>query len=371
MEKIRGVINKRIQEKKKNEFTDLAPIDDIENGAEYLKALHWAIKKKKVKNIALAGPYGAGKSSIIDTYLKKHRMIRNKSLRVSMATFVENETDENGNPKKISLGQDEIELGILKQLFYKVNYKKIPQSRYRKLHKINWKRVWGYLVLIFLILGVMEFIFFPDTFLMIIEKIEEAGGKFGLKGMVSDIIFLAFCVGILAIIARTYRLVLFRFKVNEVKLPTETVEKNSETAAETVFNKNMDEILYFFEETNYTLIVIEDLDRFATPEVYTKLREINKVINSYDAIQRKIVFIYALKDDIFHNEDRTKLFDFIIPVIPYIDATNSGEYLKLKLEELKSTGLEFDISDDYIMNVSPFLSDMRILNNICNEPSFH
>ena len=39
-----------------------------------------------------------------------------------MATFVENETDEKGNPKKISLKQDEIELGILKQLFYKVNY---------------------------------------------------------------------------------------------------------------------------------------------------------------------------------------------------------------------------------------------------------
>lgn len=82
MEKIREVINKRIQEKKKNEFTDLAPIDDIENGAEYLKALHWAIKKKKVKNIALAGPYGAGKSSIIDTYLKKHRIIRSKHLEL-------------------------------------------------------------------------------------------------------------------------------------------------------------------------------------------------------------------------------------------------------------------------------------------------
>ena len=164
LERIREVINKRIQEKKKNEFTDLAPIDDIENGAEYLKALHWAIKKEKVKNIALAGPYGAGKSSIIDTYLKKHRITRRKALRVSMATFVENKTDKNGNPKKISLEQDEIELGILKQLFYKVNYKKIPQSRYRKLHKINWKRVWGYLVLIFFVFGIVEFIFFPDTF---------------------------------------------------------------------------------------------------------------------------------------------------------------------------------------------------------------
>ena len=50
LEKIREVINKRIQEKKKNEFTDLAPIDDIENGAEYLKALHWAIKKMCIRD---------------------------------------------------------------------------------------------------------------------------------------------------------------------------------------------------------------------------------------------------------------------------------------------------------------------------------
>ena len=367
MEKIREVINKRIQEKKKFEFTDLAPIDDIENGAEYLKALHWAIKKKKVKNIALAGPYGAGKSSIIDTYLKKHRIIRNKSLRVSMATFVENETDENGNPKKISLGQDEIELGILKQLFYKVNYKKIPQSRYRKLHKINWKRVWGYLVLIFLILGVMKFIFFPDTFQMIIEKIEEAGGKFGLKGMVSDIIFLAFCVGILAIIARTYRLVLFRFKVNEVKLPTETVVKNSETAAETVFNKNMDEIVYFFEETKYRIVFFEDLDRLEDPSIFIHLRELNTLLNNYDGIKGRIVFVYAIRDDIFTDTDRTKFFEFIIPVIPIINSTNSGEIFLQKLEESEKKGIVHEISQEFILDVSPYVEDMRILQNIYNE----
>lgn len=367
MEKIREVINKRIQEKKKNEFTDLAPIDDIENGAEYLKALHWAIKKKKVKNIALAGPYGAGKSSIIDTYLKKHRIIRSKSLRVSMATFVENETDEKGNPKKISLKQDEIELGILKQLFYKVNYKKIPQSRYRKLHKINWKRVWGYLVLIFLILGVMEFIFFPDTFQMIIEKIEEAGGKFGLKGMVSDSIFLAFCVGILAIIARTYRLVLFRFKVNEVKLPAETVVKNSETAAETVFNKNMDEIVYFFEETKYRIVFFEDLDRLEDPSIFIHLRELNTLLNNYDGIKGRIVFVYAIRDDIFTDTDRTKFFEFIIPVIPIINSTNSGEIFLQKLEESEKKGIVHEISQEFILDVSPYVEDMRILQNIYNE----
>lgn len=367
LERIREVINKRIQEKKKNEFTDLAPIDDIENGAECLKALHWAIKKEKVKNIALAGPYGAGKSSIIDTYLKKHRITRRKALRVSMATFVENKTDKNGNPKKISLEQDEIELGILKQLFYKVNYKKIPQSRYRKLHKINWKRVWGYLVLIFFVFGIVEFIFFPDTFQMIIKKIEVAGGKFGLKGMVSNSIFLAFCVGILAIIARTYRLVLFRFKVNEVKLPAETVLKNSETAAETVFNKNMDEIVYFFEETKYRIVFFEDLDRLEDPSIFIHLRELNILLNNYDGIKGRIVFVYAIRDDIFTDTDRTKFFEFIIPVIPIINSTNSGEIFLQKLEESEKKGIVHEISQEFILDVSPYVEDMRILQNIYNE----
>lgn len=367
LEKICKVINKRIQEKKKNEFTDLAPIDDIENGDEYLKALHWAIKKEKVKNIALAGPYGAGKSSIIDTYLKKHRIIRSKSLRVSMATFVENKTDENGNPKKISLEQDEIELGILKQLFYKVSYKKIPQSRYRKLHKINWKCVWGYLILIFLTFGVIEFIFFPDTFQMIIEKIEEAGGKFGLKGMVSNSIFFALCVGVLAIIARTYRLVLFRFKVSEVKLPAETIVKNSEAAGETIFNKNMDEIVYFFEETKYRVVFFEDLDRLENPSIFIHLRELNTLLNNYDGIKGHIVFVYAIRDDIFTDTDRTKFFEFIIPVIPIINSTNSGEIFLQKLEESKKKGILHEISQEFILDVSPYIEDMRILQNIYNE----
>ena len=263
--------------------------------------------------------------------------------------------------------QDEIELGILKQLFYKVNYKKIPQSRYRKLHKINWKRVWGYLVLIFFVFGIVEFIFFPDTFQMIIKKIEVAGGKFGLKGMVSNSIFLAFCVGILAIIARTYRLVLFRFKVNEVKLPAETVLKNSETAAETVFNKNMDEIVYFFEETKYRIVFFEDLDRLEDPSIFIHLRELNILLNNYDGIKGRIVFVYAIRDDIFTDTDRTKFFEFIIPVIPIINSTNSGEIFLQKLEESEKKGIVHEISQEFILDVSPYVEDMRILQNIYNE----
>ncbi len=367
MGKFREIIDKKIENEKTIEFTDLAPIDDIDNGDEYLKALHWALKNKKVKNVALAGPYGAGKSSIIETYLKKHKYIRRKSLRVSMATFIENKIDESGNSKKILLEQDEIELGILKQLFYKVNYKKIPQSRYRKLHKINWTRIWVNLIVIYCVFGGISFVFFPDTFQTMIEKIGAAGQQFGLKETVSSGIFIAFSLGILAIIAQIYRSVLFRFKVNEVKLPTETVVKNSEAASETVFNKNMDEIVYFFEETGYQVVFFEDLDRLDNPSIFIQLRELNTILNNYDVIKKRIIFVYAIRDDIFTDTDRTKFFDFIIPVIPIINSTNSGEIFLQRLQESKEIGINHEISQGFILDVAPYVEDMRILQNIYNE----
>lgn len=39
----------------------MAPQSDIENVDAYFDALSWALKNKKIKNIALTGPYGSGK----------------------------------------------------------------------------------------------------------------------------------------------------------------------------------------------------------------------------------------------------------------------------------------------------------------------
>lgn len=77
--------------------------------------------------------------------------------------------------------------------------------------------------------------------------------------------------------------------------------------------------------------------------------------------------MYAVRDDIFSKEDRTKFFDFIIPIIPVINATNSGEILLQRLTEAKNNGIEHDISQGFVLDISPFISDMRILQNIYNE----
>lgn len=151
-------------------------------------------------------------------------------------------------------------------------------------------------------------------------------------------------------------------KLNKLNLKDgeiEVIENNS------IFNKHLDEILYFFQVTDYDVVIIEDLDRFGTPNIFLKLRELNQLINESKIVGRHITFIYAIKDDIFKDEERTKFFDFIITVIPVINPSNSKDKLKSALEK-KGCGND-GISDDDLSEMAFFIQDMRILTNIVNE----
>lgn len=96
-----------------------------------------------------------------------------------------------------------------------------------------------------------------------------------------------------------------------------------------------------------------------------KLRELNQLINESKIVGRHITFIYAIKDDIFKDEERTKFFDFITTVIPVINPSNSKDKLKSALEA-KGCGND-GISDEDLSEMAFFIQDMRILTNIVNE----
>ncbi|MHB1106886.1 MAG: YobI family P-loop NTPase, partial [Lutibacter sp.] len=114
----------------------------------------------------------------------------------------------------------------------------------------------------------------------------------------------------------------------------------------------------------YNVVIIEYLDRFEQTEIFTKLREINLLINNSKSINRQVAFIYAVRDEMFKENDRTKFFDFIIPIIPVINYSNSNEQLTKALKEFG-----YSISTDLIDEVAFYVDDMRLLYNVVNE--FH
>lgn len=337
-----------------SEYQDLTPIDHIENGGEYIAALNWAFQNKKIKNIALTGPYGAGKSSIIETFLAEdekkasekgrracNKAIRKTALNISMATFIKGHSKKSDDyGEKIDIKADEVEEGILKQLFYKVEPSKIPQSRYRKLHTMSFLTVFWHLAVGFLLIGLLLAIFAPSSYGKIIGAVKAflpASLSGGFFAAVATLLLLAL---VSAVGAYLYLAVISKFRVKEIKLPTDTTVQSGDENEDSVFNRNLDEIMYFFEATGYRTVFFEDLDRLTDPKIFVHLRELNNLLNNDDAIKNKpIVFVYAVRDDIFSREDRTKFFDFIIPVIPVINSTNSGDILLQRLEDSKKMEL--------------------------------
>nr|WP_288348089.1 hypothetical protein [uncultured Anaerostipes sp.] len=373
--RIKEALNKilhRNRDKKKNylEYKDLAPTSNIENGEEYIEALNWALDNPRIKNIALAGPYGAGKSSIIETYLKNGKLKKIKnisdiSLKIAMASFTQ---DEKASDGKISLEEEEIEEGILKQLFYRVQHKKIPQSRYRKLHVKNFKGIFVTTGISIIILSIICTIFFPQLSSFVWRKIVNFIEVYHLPEKCSVLLLLFLWVFASFIVSRLSCLLSNRYYLKEITLPVDAKIEAESSLSDSVFNKNLDEIMYFFEATKFRIVFFEDLDRLNDRKIFIHLRELNNLLNNDESIKEKpIVFVYAVRDNIFIQDDRTKFFDFIIPVIPVINSTNSGEILLERLEDSRKNGIDYDISQAFVLDVSPYISDMRILKNIYNE----
>lgn len=157
-----------------------------------------------------------------------------------------------------------------------------------------------------------------------------------------------------------------KFSLKNAEIETEDKSKES------VFNKHLAEIVYFFQETPCDIVIIEDLDRFGKTEIFTKIREINQLINANPDVRprkkKPIVFLFAIRDDLFKGKDRTKFFDLLIPVIPFVSAGNAYDVLHNKLEKAR---LREGLEDKFLRQVTVYVTDNRHLVNIVNEYSVY
>ena len=165
-----------------------------------------------------------------------------------------------------------------------------------------------------------------------------------------------------------------RFRIKSIAVGDITAE-GMNLSEESILDQNLDEIVYFFEKTKYNLVFIEDLDRFNNTEIFTNLRELNDTLNNYEVLKKrgKITFVYAVKDELFKvDTERTKFFDFIVPVIPYMNETNSDQVMNDLLKigdqyEPRKEEEQHEISKEYVKQVYPYIGDMRLLINTINE----
>lgn len=349
-------------------FNSLSPIDNADTDGHYSNALLWALQnreEKDIKNIALTGPYGSGKSSILKTFERKNEDQDLVFLNISLATFKEElGSSDPGNPddKGADVGSKNdavlrlIELSILQQIFYHEEDHNIPDSRFKKTRSFSKARVRSLTIGVFLFSTSLIYQLYPDLLKKLLrwEYGPIVDGILHYSTLFFIIVggFLLILKGIRPL--RSIQLKKFNFQDAEFGI--------DESISKSILNDHLDEILYFFEVTPYTVVVIEDLDRFRQTEIFTKLRELNQLINYSKKTKHFVTFVYAVRDDMFQDKDRTKFFDFIIPVIPVINSSNSNEKFLQIIKDNK-----YAIANDLIDNISLFIDDMRLLYNITNE----
>lgn len=356
MMKLNEFINRFINTAKKipvdlenSSFTDLTPIDDIDNvdpDRSYSKAISFALTNSRIKNIALTGPYGSGKSSIIRAYEKNNKNY--KFLNISLASF--NEEDKKIDPILI-------ERSILQQMLYGADTDKLPYSRFKR---ISVPRLPEIKTLLLVSWAIAVAVLYHHRNEILDFKYSDFSISFLWLGNISLVAFVFFQA--VAFISDIYK-ASFGLSLNKISLTNAEIEigKCSENS---ILNRHLDEIIYFFQQTKYDAVVIEDLDRFGDPEIFVKLREINKLINDNKKTSAQVRFLYALKDDMFAHKSRAKFFDFIIPVVPIINSSNS---LDKMLERLKEYDFAKSIDPQFLREVSLYIDDLRLIHNIFNE----
>jgi hypothetical protein len=346
-------------------FQKLTPVNDIELKI-YKDALDFVFDNDDIKNVAISGAYGAGKSSLLESYKteKKKNKVTEKDLtfiHISLAHF-EALTQDKSEPGKNR--EAVLEGKILNQLIHQIDPKKIPQTYFKVKQETSQSTIFNWTALITAFLICTSYIVGYSKWSNFVSACSKPWLKTvlsfttGNMVLVFGVLFMSLCgFTIFSLIkAQTTKHIFKKVKLQEYEI--EVLDENDAT----YFDKYLNEVLYLFKNCGADAIVFEDMDRYNVSQIFVKLREVNTLVNK--KVQKPIRFLYLLRDDIFESKGRTKFFDFIIPVVPVIDCSNSYD----KFIDCFKKGNIFDLfNEKFLKDLSLYIDDMRILKNIFNE----
>ena len=345
----------------KYHFERLTPIDNMDLDV-YEEAIDYVFNNPDVKNVAISGAYSAGKSSVLASYKKRHNDLR--FLHISLAHFKSPDQEDETEVKESVL-----EGKILNQLIHQIPSDKIPQTHFRVKKRISpVSIIIKTLETIALLTAIIYFMFFdswksyvsvlPDNWLKSILELSAHPYALMVDGIIIITLSSFLIYGLIKIQKNKNVFRKLNLQGNEIEI--------FEESDDSYFDKYLNEVLYLFENVDADVIVFEDMDRFNANKIFERLREVNTLANiQLQKENKKILrFFYLLRDDIFISKDRTKFFDYFVPVVPVVDSSNSYDQF---ISHFKKGGLFEKFNESFLQGLSLYIDDMRLLKNIYNE----
>lgn len=148
---------------KKYKFEKLTLKDDVDIGV-YEEALNYVFESDDIRNVAISGAYGAGKSSVLESYKKKHP--DKKYIHISLAHFASEEQDDTN---RNNISESVLEGKILNQLMHQISAESIPQTNFKVKQNIKSGKIIKSALLCMVMLLCIGFLCFFDRWKSFVE----------------------------------------------------------------------------------------------------------------------------------------------------------------------------------------------------------
>lgn len=401
----------------------LTPRDDLHKTEDsfrvYKNYLDDAFKNPKIRNLALSGGLGSGKSSIIRSYDHARNDSKKHFLYVSLMDFSNPGKESNTNDQK------QLEYSLLNQIMSCCTERELPEGSISGIpEKFKYLKFCAgclsalcfavYMLIFHEQFGKMASILAECNLFRFITDDFRTGVHLGLYLFLGlAISYCAYCI--------LCRCLPF-FRLSKLTLKANNAEAEVLMGKDrTILDAHKFELAYALEQIgekyDYT-VVFEDLERLnpdVAVDIMEKLRELNTLTNNhiqanrenrisrvrrwdryfsqysflsqyryylyevcpqnikcnvlrryYDKISEEnpIRFVYAISEKALSVEYRTKFYDCIIPVVPVSNPLDSREHLQKMLDELD---IHKDFHQQLLDALSEAIVDYRMYLTLKNE----
>lgn len=323
-----------------------ATIPDDKSMSPYLDDLHFIFTSDRVRNAAVTGPFGSGKSSLINFVMHSDKFKSTKIAVLSTINFID---PTHRGLKNTNEYRNSIELGILNQLIQYSKEFDLASAGVGCL-SVPFKKNRNIFVAIFLsiMLLIGTLVYSEPLFESIAIRVLLLF-LFSLTVGMAVYFILSFLGGI--------------YSIKKLSVSEFAIELDNNGVS--IIDQNLQTIINLIISSNCDCFVFEDLDRApdVAPMIIEELIFLNRCVNlRRSESENPVKFIYLISDDLYSSDDRVKLFDFILPVVPYIDLFSAKEHLIDNVAKY-----ELDISNELINAIASGFTEARLVVDFLNE----